>query len=169
MNNVNLAAMQKFVEEVQKDPSQAQKQKAVTGQWVFTEGKPQFVATLTFPQGETEVKAELPPFAGGWGTSPDPIQFCLFGMAACFAVTFAAVATGEGVALTKLEVTAQNWMDLRKQLGLSTNNIVQKVKFTVKAEGASREQLEKILALAEQRCPGAECVTRSIPLETELA
>lgn len=44
----------------------------------------------------------------------------------------------------------------------------QKVKFTVHAEGASRETLEKILKVAEERCPGAECLTQEIPLEVEL-
>lgn len=169
MNNVNKQKMIEFVQTVQNDPSQAKREKSVTGTWDFTEGQPQFVAKLEFPKGETVLKAELPPFAGGWGTSPDPIQYCLYGLAACFAVTFAAVATKENVKLTKLEVTAQNWLDLRKQLGLSEDNIIQKVKLTVKAEGAPKEELERIKALAEKQCPGAECVTRTIPLETELA
>lgn len=169
MNNVNQQKMLEFVETVKKDPNQAKKEKAVTGTWNFEEGQPQFVAQLEYPQGEAVLKAELPPFAGGWGTSPDPIQYCLYGLAACFAVTFAAVATKENIQLKTLAVTAQNWLDLRKQLGLSEEEIIKKVKLTVKAEGASREELERVLKLAEKQCPGAECVTRSIPLETELA
>jgi len=30
------------------------------------------------------------------------------------------------------------------------------------------ETLERILKLAEERCPGAECLTQKIPLEVEL-
>ena len=114
------------------------------------------------------LNAELPPLAGGWGTSPDPIQYCLYGLAACFAVTFAAAAASEGVRLTRLEVIAENWMDLRKQMGLADEDIMEKVKFTVQAEGASRDKLEEIVALTKERCPGVECVTRTIPLEVEL-
>lgn len=169
MNNVNAAEMQKFVQALQADASLGAKNKRVTGNWSFTEGTPQFSVPLEFPRGTATVHVELPPFAGGWGTSPDPIQVCLSGLAACFAVTFAAVATAEGIALTKLQVTAENWMDLRKQMGLSKDNIIQRVKFTVAAAGADRTTLERLLKLAEERCPGSECVTRAIPLETVLA
>jgi len=168
MNNVNVPEMQRFVTTIQKDPAQAKKNKRVTGSWMFEQGKPQFVSTLEYAKGNVILNAELPPFAGGWGTSPDPIQYCLYGLAACFAVTFAATAANEGIRLTRLEVTAENWMDLRKQMGLTNENIIDKVKFTVQAEGASRDELEKIVALAEERCPGTECVTRMIPLEVEL-
>ena len=59
-------------------------------------------------------------------------------------------------------------MDLRKMMGIANDDIVEKVNFSVNAEGASRNQLEKILTLAQERCPGVECVTRSIPLEFSL-
>lgn len=168
MNNVNLPEMQKFVAAIQKDPGLAKKNKRVTGSWSLTEGTPQFSAVLEYPKGKATVNVELPPFAGGWGTSPDPIQTCLSGLAACLAVTYAAVATSEGVKLTKLEVTAENWMDLRKQMGISKDNIIDRVKFTVEAGGADRKTLQRILDIAESRCPGTECVTRAIPLTTEL-
>src|SRR5688572_30255649 len=169
VNNVNVPEMQKFVAALSKDAALGRKNKRVTGSWDFTEGQPQFSASLEYPQGKATVQVELPPFAGGWGTSPDPIQVCLSGLAACFAVTFAAAATSEGVKLTKLQVTAENWMDLRKQMGLTKDNIIERVKFTVQAEGADRATLQRLLKLAEERCPGSECVTRSIPLETVLA
>ncbi|MFC1945107.1 OsmC family protein, partial [Chloroflexota bacterium] len=121
-----------------------------------------------YTKGRVVLSAELPSFAGGWGTSPDPIQYCLYGLAACFAVTFAAAAASESVSITNLEVTAENWMDLRKQMGVSSENIIDRVKFTVNADGASRDKLEKIMTLAKERCPGVECITQTIPLELEL-
>lgn len=168
-SNVNLQAARNFVEVVRKDPAAARKQKRVEGSWNFTEGQPQFRAELEFPKGKVEVRCELPPFAGGWGTSPDPIQYCLFGMAACYATTFASVAAQEGVSLTALNVRAENELDLRKQIGLSRDPIIQRVKFTLEAAGAPRDILERLKKQADERCPGVECVTRSIPLETVLA
>jgi len=168
MNNVNVQEMERFVSTIQKDPSQAKKDKRVTGSWVFEQGKPQFVSTLEYAKGNVVLNAELPPFAGGWGTSPDPIQYCLYGLAACFAVTFAATAANEGVQLTRVEVTAECWTDLRKQMGVTQDNIIDRVKFSVHAGGTSRDKLERIVALAEERCPGTECITRRIPLEVEL-
>jgi uncharacterized OsmC-like protein len=168
MNNVNVAEAQKFVQQLKADPSLGKKNKKVTGSWDLTQGKPQFSVPLEFPKGKATINVELPAFAGGWGTSPDPIQVCLSGLAACFAVTFAAAATMEGVTLTRLKVTAENWMDLRKQMGLSKDNIIEKVKFTVEAAGADKATLQRIVKLAEERCPGTECVTRQIPLSVEL-
>lgn len=168
MNNVNVSEMEQFVTTIQKDPDQAQKEKRVMGSWVFAQGKPQFASTIEYAKGNVVLNAELPPFAGGWGTSPDPVQYCLYGLAACFAATFIAIAADRGVPLSRLEVSAENWMDLRKQMGLGNENIVRGVKFTVQAEGAPRGELEAVKALAEDRCPGVECLTREIPLEVEL-
>jgi len=168
MNNVNLESIERFVETIQTNPKEAKKHKEVTGSWVFEEGEPQFTATLEYPKGKAVLNVELPPFAGGWGTSPDPIQYCLYGLGACFAVTFAATAANQGVVLTRLQVTAENWMDLRKQMGVAGDNIIEKVKFTVNAAGASHDVLQKILKLTVERCPGTECITRNIPFEAEL-
>ena len=168
MNNINIEQLQQFLSAVQEDPAQAKKTKQVTGTWVFEEGSTQFISTVEYPQGSATLKTELPLFAGGWGTSPDPIQYCLHGLASCFAATLVATATADNIVLTKLEVTAQNWVDLHKQMGLSEDNIIEKVKLTVKAEGASRDELDKLVALTKERCPGVECLTTSVPLEVEL-
>ncbi len=167
MNNINTEEMKRFISAVQKDPGAAKKSKRVVGYWIFEEGKPQFTSTVEYLKGSVVLNAELPPFAG-WGSSPDPIQYCLYGLAACFAGTIMSIAVSEGVQLTKLEVSAENWMDLRKLLGLGHDNIVEKVKFKVHAEGASPDTLEELVALAKERCPGIECLTQKVPLEVEL-
>lgn len=169
MDNVNLEQMQKFVEDVKRDSKTALKEKSVSGEWVFEEGKPQFVAELPYQKGKVSLSCEMPPFAGGWGSSPDPMQYCLYGLAACFATTFVATATSENVKLRSLRVTAENRVDLRKQLGLSKEPIIQKVRLKVQVNAdVPRSTLERLVKLAEERCPGTECVTRSIPLSAEL-
>lgn len=168
VNNVNADAMLRFTETVKKEPSQAHKRKSVTGRWIFEDGRPQFVAELEYPSGSVELTCEMPPFAGGWGTSPDPQQYCLFGTAACFAATLMAIATAEGVTLSRLKVTAESGLDLHKQLGLGGDIIVEGVQLRVKVEGAPRDVLERLVEQAEHRCPGTECITRAIPLEIEL-
>lgn len=169
LNNVNIKEMEKFVEAVKKDSRQAIREKSVTGDWVFKDGEPQFVAEIQYPKGKVSLTCELPPFAGGWGRSPDPIQYCLYGLAACFASTLVATATNEKIALRSLRVTVENRVDLHKQLGLSKDLIMQNVKLRVHMEAdASPATMERLVKLAEERCPGAECVTRSIPLLVEL-
>ncbi len=169
VNNVNFEKMHEFVELARKDHGQAIKEKSVSGDWVLEQGKPQFVAEVSFQKGKMSLPCELPPFAGGWGTSPDPLQYCLYGLAACFAVTFVATATNENIELKSLRVTAENRVDLRKQMGIGKDPIIQRVGLKVRVEAdAPKSRLEQILRLAEERCRGAECVTRSIPLDVRM-
>jgi uncharacterized OsmC-like protein len=106
---------------------------------------------------------------GGEGLAPDPIQYCLFGLAACFAGTFMSTATMMGIKIQELKVSAENLVDLSKSLGLTNNPIVEKVKITtiVKAD-VKEEQLREIEKIAHERCPGVYCLVNPIPLETEL-
>ena len=168
MNNINVQEIEKFVSEVEKDKTQAKKSKRIVGSWVFEEGKPQFTSTVEYSNGNIELISEAAPFVGGWGTSPDPIQYFLFGLASCIGAIFTSTATREGVELKKLEVSAEQYMDVRKLVGLSNENAVEKIKISVNAEGPSQDQLEKILALTKERCPIVECITLPVPMEIEL-
>lgn len=166
--NIDVQTARAFREQVLKDPSAARKEKAVEGAWSFRERTPQFTAEVEYAKGRANLACEMPAFAGGWGTSPDPIQYCLYGMAACYATTFAMAAAQEGVALTSLRVRAENQLDLRKQMGLTRDPIVQRVKFTVRAQGAPPEVLARLKELADERCPAVECLQRAVPYETTL-
>jgi uncharacterized OsmC-like protein len=169
INNVNVEAMGAFAEQVKADPSQAKKQKRVEGSWSFEEGKPQFVATMAHAKGEHTVEADFAPFMGGAGLAPDPIQYCLYGLAACYAGTFVGLAASEGVKLRALRVIAENRVDLSRSMGLSDNPVVEQVSLTLKVDSdAEPAVLAKLERLAKERCPGVYCLTNPIPLETRL-
>lgn len=170
MNNMNLEQMKVFMEEVRRDLSKAKKSKKIECTWFFDEGKPQIESKVQHPGGETILQSDFAPFMGGEGLAPDPIQYCLFGMAACFAGTFMSMATMMGIKVDSLNVSAENFTDLSKTLGLTDNPIVEKVKIiaTVKSE-AKEEQLKEIERMAHERCPGVYCLVNPIPLETELS
>ncbi len=165
INNVNMENAGAFAEEVKKDKSKALKVKRIEGNWNLEDGKVQFASTLEHANGKTIVEADGPPFMGGSGIKPDPIQYCLFGLAACYAQTFASVAAEKGIKLDKLKVAAENKVNLSKALGLSNEPIVEKVILEVKAYGEKGENLSEVKKLAEQRCPGVYCLTNAIKLE----
>lgn len=169
MNNMNLEGMRDFVEEVKRDLSKSKKSKKVECSWDFNEGKSQMESMVQHPKGETLLQSDFVPFMGGNGLAPDPIQYCLFGFAACFAGTFMSMATMMGIRIQSLKVSAENFMDLSKTLGLTGNPIVEQVKITtsVKSE-AKEEQLKDLERLARERCPGVYCLVNPIPLESEL-
>ncbi|MBI3027726.1 OsmC family protein [Candidatus Woesearchaeota archaeon] len=169
LNNINLDKSKAFVEEVKKDKSKAIKVKRVEGVWNFEEGKIQFASTLEHTNGSTIVEADGPPFMGGSGIKPDPVQYCLFGLAACFAQTFASIAAEKGIELDKLIVAAENKVNLSRALGLDNEPIVEKVKLFVEVlSKAEKERLKEIEELAKQRCPGVYCLTNPIKLDIEI-
>ncbi len=168
INNVNLEKAGAFAAEAQKDKTKALKAKKIAGVWNLAEGRPQFSAVLQHASGSTLVEADAPPFLGGSGQKPDPVQYCLFGLAACFAQTFASIAAEKGVRLSKLSVSAENNINLSAALGMGKEPPTELVKITVTASGAESSKLEELEALAKERCPGVYCLTHPIKLKTGL-
>ncbi len=169
INNIDVDKAKQFIERVKRDPSLAKKSKKIVGCWNFEAGKPQFEAKMEFLNGSEVLYADQAPFMGGNGIKPDPIQYCLFGLAACFAATFASIATLEGVSLKELKVTAENQVDLSRALGLSENPIVEKAKLTIEVKSDTPEnKIKEIEVLARDQCPGVFCLTNPIHLETEI-
>ena len=169
LNNINLDKAKAFVEEVIADKNKAIKVKRVEGSWNFMENKSQFISTLEHASGTTIVEADGPPFIGGSGIKPDPVQYCLFGLAACFAQTFASIAAEKGIELKKLKVAAENKVNLSKALGLSNEPIVEKAKLSVEVSSkADKSKLKEVEEFAKERCPGVYCLTNPIKLDIEV-
>lgn len=169
MNNIDLEKASAFIEEVRKDRNKAIKIKRVVGNWNFDEKNPRFSSTLEHAAGTSVIEADVPPFMGGSGLKPDPVQYCLFGLAACYAQTFASIAAEKGIELKQLSVAAENKVNLSKALGLSDEPIVERVKLSVKVSSAAvKEKLKEVEVLARERCPGVYCLTNPIPLDIEV-
>lgn len=169
INNVDMEKAGAFVEEVKKDKSKALKVKRVEGTWNLEDGKAQFASTLEHAKGSAIIEADAPPFLGGNGIKPDPVQYCLFGLAACFAQTFASIAAEKGIELKNLKVAAENKVNLSRALGLGNEPIVERVKLSVEvSSNAGKDELKEIEELAKQRCPGVYCLTNPIKLDIEM-
>ncbi|MGH7545704.1 MAG: OsmC family protein [Gemmatimonadota bacterium] len=169
LNNVNVESMQAFAAEVERDPNAGRKSKKVVGEWNFKDGEPQFRATMEFPAGTQVTECDFLPPMGGRGLRPDPVQYCLYGFAACFASTYAAVAAAENVPLKKLRVAIENRLDLSRALGVSDRVPIEDVVLTLEVEAdAPKAKLEELRRAAEDRCPGVYCMTNPIPLTTRL-
>lgn len=169
LNNINLDKAKVFAEEVIADKNKAIKIKKAEGIWNFNEGKPQFSSILEHANGITIIEADAPPFLGGSGIKPDPVQYCLFGLAACYAQTFASIAAEKGIELKKLKVTAENKVNLSRALGLGNEPIVERAKLSVDVSSEAGEgELKEIETLAKERCPGVYCLTNPIRLDIEM-
>ncbi len=115
------------------------------------------------------VDADMPTKLGGWGSVPGPIHYCLYGLASCYAFTFAALASMEGVVLKRLELEVEGHIDVSKVLGLSDKPIVEEVQWRVRVSSdAPKDKIEKLKALAEERCPAVYCLTNPVKLTIDL-
>ena len=101
LNNVNLEKLGETIAGFQADLATAKRKQRVEGVWNLTPGQPQFSARLPIAGGEFVLEADQPPFLGGGGSRPGPIQYAVFGLAACYTATFATVAASQPKKKTK--------------------------------------------------------------------
>ncbi len=166
---MNLAALQGTLEEMRSDPARMRRTNRVEGVW-RVEGGPQFSAVLAFQGGEVELEADQPPFAGGGGRAPGPVQYCLYAFASCFAATFATLAASEGIALEELRVSAESDLNFGAVFGLDEGAVVEGVRLRLEvSSNAPPERLRALEEEARRRCPAAYCISNPIKLETEVA
>src|SRR3990170_4361998 len=169
LNNVNVDALQAAVRSAQDNPATARRVNGVEGCWNLVDGQPQFVAVLGFDKGELLVEADQPPPQGGGGNRPGPVQYCLFGLASCFAATYASNAAMLGVEVRKLRVAAEADVNFSRTFGLSDEPIIEGVRVTIDVESdAPEEELHRVEELAAQRCPAVFCMTNQVSLKTTL-
>jgi uncharacterized OsmC-like protein len=169
MNHVNVEKLDKLVKDIQEDPSNAKIHPKVKGEWVFEDGQPQFRSLMEVEGGEFTIEADMPTKLGGWGSAPGPLNYCLYGLASCYAFTFASLAAMEGVALTRLVVEAVSHVDVSKVVGLSDSPIVEGVEWKVTVgSDADDEMIENLKKLAEERCPAVYCLTNPVELTIDV-
>lgn len=169
VNNVDVGALQATVQAAQADPAKARRVNRVEGSWNLADGQPQFVAILGFEGGELLVEADQPTGQGGGGTRPGPVQYCLYGLASCFAATFASNAAMAGIAIKKLRVAAEADVNFSRTFGLSDDPIIEGVRVTLHVESDAPEQeLRQVEEMAAQRCPAVFCMANPIPFVTTL-
>ena len=160
--------VKKLVEEISENPENSFITKKVAGEWVFKEGEPQFKAFIRYEGGETVLEADSPTKMGGSGLRPDPVQYCMMGLIACYAQTYVGIATEKGVKLSRLRVEAINRLNMKRPLGLGDDPITEGITLNVYAEGASDDILKEIMEEAMKRCPGIYCVTNPVPVYPRL-
>ena len=166
---VNLSAIMKFAGEVQENPSLAIKEKSVSGECNFADGQPHITATLEFPQGKLTLSSDQPLFFGGGGSAPDPLLYCLFGTASCFAGTMMVIIAQRKLSVDALNITVKNRINLLRPLGLGDAPVVEEVGIHMTYRGAAAESdMNDVVKEALESCPGAYCLTHPIPVRAEI-
>jgi uncharacterized OsmC-like protein len=172
VNNVNLGRIAESVENAKEDSTTLRKRVRLHGEWALdTASTFQFKTDVEYEEGTQRIEIDSPSFLGGKGSRLGPTNYCVVGMASCFALTFAILAARQGVRLSKLAIDAECNLNFGKYLDVNEEPVVEEVRFRVTAESsdATREKLSELIRMAEERCPAVYMLVHSIRVQAELA
>ena len=169
INNVNLSVLQQVAKEAKTDKSKVKRTQKIDGDWLLSEGNPQFRAEISFEAGKMILESDQPKNMGGGGTRPGPMHYCFFGLVSCYTATFAAMASQMEITLSKLRVKLEGNLNFSRVFGLSQEPIMEEIRITLEVESdAPREKLEEVEKLAYERCPAVFALTEPVNLKTNL-
>lgn len=172
INNVDVGKIATTVEDGRRDTTSLRKTVRLHGEWSTSPGaRFQFRTMFQFEGGSKEVEMDSPSFLGGKGRMAGPTDYCVAGMASCFALTFAILASRQDVHLSELAIDAECVVNFAKYLDVTEAPVVEGVKFRVVAKSATanREKLLELVKLTEERCPAVFMLVNKIKVQTELA
>ena len=164
-NRINIEVFKETIEKGKKDSSTCLKTLAIEGTWrLDTDSGPQFETKLkTEKAGEVLVQSDETIILGGGGTAPNPVQYCIGGLLACYAATFVKWCTMDGIVLKSFKIKSTANMDISAALGLSENPPLSNLKIELEIESdETKEKLLEINEIAKKRCPGYYCLTHGI-------
>ena len=165
MNRINIDVFKGTIEKGKKDSSSYLKTLAIEGTWRLDDDSgPQFETKLkTEKTGEVLVQSDETIILGGSGTAPNPVQYCIGGLLACYSATYVKWASMEGISLKTFKIRSTANMDLSAALGLTENPPLSNLRIELEIESEeSKEKLLEINEIAKQRCPGYYCLTHGI-------
>ena len=83
------------------------------------------------------------------------MAYCIAGITSCFIATFAAIASSQGITLSKLNVRSEYNINFAKTFDIADEPITGDINFEIDAqsENADNQRLQEILAIAEEKCP----------------
>ena len=171
MNRINIEVFKETIEKGKKDSSSCLKKLEIEGTWRLDDDSgPQFETKLkTEKAGEVLVQSDETIILGGGGTAPNPVQYCIGGLLACYSATYVKWASMEGISLKSFKIRSTANMDLSAALGLTENPPLSNLRIELEIE--SDESLEKLLEIneiAKKRCPGYYCLTHGIIPQIEI-
>jgi len=160
----------RFGETLQKareDPSKAKKVIEFEGNWEIGKTGPQFSTKIKSEKGgEFLIQSDEPIALGGGGTAPNPVQYGLYGIASCFAATFAKWAAMEGIVLNQFKIKVRADMDLSASFGIFQEPVIpiyESIKFEIVVDSEmGMEEIERFNEITKQRCPCYYCLTTAI-------
>ena len=98
------------------------------------------------------------------------MAYCVAGIASCFIATFATVAASQGVILTRLDASVECNINFAKTFDVADEPITEGITFKIDADSdnADKSMLERLLKLAEERCPAMYSMSHIIKVDATI-
>lgn len=115
--------------------------------------------------------ADHPTVLVGTDQGPAPVEYLLYGLAACLTAGIGNIAAARGVTLTEVESTLEGNIDLRGILGISdeVRNGYQGIKVSFRIRGdAPAEKLREIVEQSRARSAVFDVLTNGSPVSIEV-
>lgn len=179
LNGVDVEDLNATLDAVKANPELARVSFRVESQWAG--GFRGASQTGAFTQAGEEVgdrrasfrfESDEPSALLGSDTAASPAEYALEALAACYAVTFSAIAASRGIQMDALRLELEGRFDLHSFLGLdeSARPGMQELKVTayVTSPDATRDELIDLLHAVERRSPIRDTFASPVPVTTEL-
>ncbi len=167
MNNINLDAINATAEKLKNGEVPSEKFFEVEGRWEY--GEVQFSSELRFENGSITLNTDQPIPSGGKGNAPNPVQYCVFAMIACYCTTFMTIAAKMGVEIKSLKARGYSKVNMKAVFDLVDSPVVEEVGITLEIESsAPLETLNEIKSLADKKCPAAYTVSNPVPFKSNI-
>jgi len=167
MNNINLEAINETYEKLKNGEIPSERLFEVEGQWEY--GEVQFSGELVFENGSITLKTDQPTPSGGKGNAPNPVQYCVFAMIACYCTTFMTIAAKMGIEIKSLKAKGYTKVNMKAVFDLVDSPVVEEVGITLEVESsAPLETLNEIKNLADKKCPAAYTVSNPVPFKSNI-
>ena len=168
LNNIDLAQVNEYRDEMKRDPKEARFTAKIQGEWLFDEDGPQFRATVPVRDGTYTMEASHPNFSGP-RKYPGPMAFGLFWFAACFTSTFMTDAALQGVKIDAAKTRVEADLDYLAQFDLATNPLVGEFRVFLEVKSAAPEKkIQDLRDHALKTCIGMYTITHAIRLKAEV-
>ena len=169
VNNVDEEKIKVFRDNIAKDPSKAKKTQVIEGQWILSDGGPQFKSHIKFEGGEVTLETDNPTFMGGSGSLPGPMHYCFFGLISCYTGVFVAAATELGVQLDSLTARVEADLNFSRVFGVSDDAIMEEIRVILEVQSPSdKVKIQEAENLALERCPVVYTLRNQIKLVPSL-
>jgi len=177
LNGVDTPTLFATINAVKAQPELAKFTWRASNQWIGGTHSQSQAEAFTGAGGDHAHAAEFkfdgdhPAVLVGKDNGPTPVEFLLYGLAACLTAGIANVAAARGVKLTSVESKIEGGMDLRGILGLSdeVRNGYEKIRVSFKIAGdAPAEKLRSIVEQSRSRSAVFDVISNGTPVEIDV-